>query len=72
MKPFLSNEQYMSLPKRYFSDPASEFMSLGEWFVRKYLKKNHDPELFYERNLLDAGFQIGLKYLIKKEENDTI
>lgn len=61
----------MALPKDYFTDPVSEFMPLGEWFCRRYLKKQHDPDLFYNRELLSAGFTISLKYL-EKEENDTI
>lgn len=61
----------MGLPKQYLTDPVSEFMPFGEWFVRKYLGKKHDPDLFYERNMLDAGFIISLKYL-ERENDDTI
>lgn len=56
----------MGLPKQYLTDPVSEFMPFGEWFVRKYLGKKHDPDLFYERNMLKAGSIIGEKYLEKK------
>ena len=72
MKPLqLDKKTYLEIPRRYFADPASEFMPFGEWFVRNYLKNQHDPDLFYEKNMLNAGFTISLKYL-KKEENDNI
>lgn len=56
----------MGLPKQYFADPVSAFMPFGEWFVRTYLGKKYDPDLFYERNMLKAGSIIGEKYLEKK------
>jgi len=69
MQPFLSHKIYMGLPKQYLTDPVSEFMPFGEWFVRNYLGKKHDPELFYERNMMKAGSIIGEKYL---EKNDFV
>jgi hypothetical protein len=63
----ISHIHYMELPKRYLADPASEFMSFGEWFCRNYLKHD-DAELFYEKELLKAGAIIGMKYVKKEKE----
>lgn len=65
----IDRKTYMSLPKQYFADPVCEFMPFGEWFVRTYLGKKHDPDLFYESNMLKAGSIIGEKYLEKKNDN---
>lgn len=58
----------MALPKMYFSDPTSEFMSFGEWFVKRILpKKMEDPSLHYAKTMLECGLLIEQNYVKEKK-----
>lgn len=61
----------MDLPKNYFADPASSFLTFGQWFVLNFLPKNeHDPDIYFEPKMLEVGKIIEQKYVLKKDNKN--
>lgn len=62
----LTNEQFINLIPAYLADPASDFLSLGEWFYRRRFRKYPViSEIYEEKRLVEVGALIAKHYLEK-------